>query len=525
MASADNKTAILFCRVSSTEQLKGGSHQTQERHGLEYAQQKGLTVTRVFKVAETASKKAQRIKWQEFLEYVRKDQAQHVLVASVDRALRNYHDLPEVQDLQIRFGKTVHFFLEGLVLDGKQRSTNDLRLGIQAAVSVWYAGELSEKVRRGMDSKARRGEWPTQAPYGYQHDRLTKKIVADPNEARWVRRILELMAEGTWSIHRVIGVITAEGCRLTGGRRMLQSMVERIIRNPIYAGQVEWPRGSGTLYPGVHEPLVSWDLHRRAVAGLERKNRPRVRKHDFLLAGMVRCGSCAEHRSVVVESKKGGRFHYAHCVGTRYIYHGAQKAKQCPAALFVPVHVLEGQLEAALAALQIDEATAEYVVGELAKDAGARAAEGEAQLALMRERVVRLQGHMDRAYEDRLENRITEDFWRDRNRAWSAEKVRLEEEIRQREEKGPASVIPTVRKLLELAKNIVPLYKSADVSEKRRLLNYVCSNWTLTGNKLEFSYNKPFDELVKGVQTGEWWAVQDAIRTFAASPQAFSYFA
>jgi site-specific DNA recombinase len=508
------RQATLFCRVSSAEQLKGGSLDTQERLGREYAKNHGLTVMQVFRVAETASKKLKRIKWAEFLGYVRSSRDQHILVASVDRATRNTYDGPEIEDLR-RAGKTFHFFLEGLVLEQKARSTDNLRYNIQRSVSQWYSEELSEKVTRGMDSKARRGEWPTHPPYGYRHDRLTRKIAVEPSEAMWVKRILGLMAEGTYSVERVIGIVTQEGC-LRRGKPLHASVVERIIRNPIYAGRIEWPKNSGTIYPGTHEALVSWDLHERALAGLERKNRPRYRKHDFLLAGLARCGSCEEHRAVVVEAKKGGRFHYAHCVGTRYIYRDGVKVKQCPEARFVPVEVLEEQLEAALAALQIDAATVEQVIADLAEDAGTRAADGEAQVAIMKQEVSRIAGRIAKAYEDRLDGTVDEAFWRERNKAWGREKARLEEEIRRREEEGPASVIPSVRKLLELAKNIVPLYKSADVSKKRRLLNYTCSNWKLVGEKLEFSYNKPFAEMAHGVRTGEWWAVQDAIRTLPA---------
>ena len=497
------RCATLFCRVSSLEQTKGGSQQTQQRLGLEYAAQRGLTVTRIFQVAETASKRASRVQWDAFLAYVRASPDQHVLVAAVDRALRNYHDLPEVQDLQRRYGKTVHFFLEGLVLDGTQKSTADLRLGIQAAVAVWYAGELSEKVARGMEGKARRGEWPTRAPYGYRNEPLTRRIAPDPAQAPWVRRVLELSAQGLHSLDRIVAAVTAEGCRHLG-RPLHRNMVERMIRNPIYAGRVEWPRGSGQLYPGTHEPLVDWEIHTAAVRGLERTDRPRYRKHDYLLAGLARC-ACG--RAVVVEEKKGGRFRYARCTGTR--------GHACPDARHIPAQRLESQLLAALAAVQISEADAQLVVEDLARDAGAGQADTEAQLALLKRDLARIEQRLARAYEDRLDGAITESFWAERQAAWGRERVRLEEAVRRLEAAGPAAVLPTVRGVLELAKRIVPLYESATVAQKRQILNHVCSNWLLVGEKLDFSYVEPFAPLAEAVQTGKWWAFRDAIRTWA----------
>ena len=498
---AHTRGATLFCRVSSLEQTKGGSQQTQQRLGLEYAAQKGLTVTKIFQVAETASKRARRLQWDAFMAYVRAAPDHHVLISAVDRALRNYHDLPEVQDLQRRYGKTVHFFLEGLILDGTQRSTSDLRLGIQAAVAVWYAGELSEKVGRGMESKARRGEWPTRAPYGYRNDRLTRRIVPDPVQAPWVRRVLELSAQGLHSLDRIVAAVTAEGCRHLG-RQLHRNMVERMIRNPLYAGKVEWPRGSGRYYPGTHEPLVSWEIHAAAVAGLERKDRPRYCKHDYLLAGLARC-ACG--RAVVVEEKKGGRFRYARCTGTR--------GHVCPEARHIPAGILESQLSAALAALHVTEAEAAAVLEELAADAGVAQSDTEQQLALLKRDLKRVEQRLARAYEDKVDGSITESFWAERSAAWGRERVRLEESIRRLETAGPSSVLPTVRQLLELAKNIVPLYESASVAQKRQILNIVCSNWILVGEKLDFSYVEPFAPLAEAVQTGKWWAFRDAVRT------------
>ena len=195
MEQPHDRQATLFCRVSSRHQADNFSRDVQERLGREYAARQGLTVTKVFRVVETASKPDERREWGKFLAYVRANPERHVLVASVDRALRNFKDLPEMQELQRIHGKTVHFFNEGLVLSDEHRSSTDLRLGIHASVASWYATELAEKTKRGLNEKAMAGEWPKKAPYGYLHDTVNKTIVVDPEKARWVKRIKELSAE------------------------------------------------------------------------------------------------------------------------------------------------------------------------------------------------------------------------------------------------------------------------------------------------------------------------------------------
>jgi site-specific DNA recombinase len=503
--------ATLFCRVSSSKQAQRYSPEAQQRLGEEYAARHGLTITRVFQVVETASKQARRQKWSEYIEYVRRGPEKHALVATVDRALRNYADLPEVAELQKKHGKTVHFFLEGLVLDGTHASTTDLRLGISAAVAVWYAGELAEKTRRGIDQKALKGEWPNKAPFGYKNDSKTKRLVLDPEKARWVRRIKELSAEAQHSLDAIVAKLLEEGCTLYG-QKLHRNLVERTIRNPLYTGRFDWPVGSGNWVQGTHEPIVGWDLHEAAIAGLERKNRPRYRKHLFTMAGMIRCGCCPEGRAVVFELRKN-RFIYAHCTGYR---RGAGGGRMCPDAQFVPLAIVDEQVNAALERIQISEGMARFIAEQLRKDSGMAQAASEANVAVLKGQLTKLDERQSKAYADKLDGKIEESFWAEQNRRWGSERVRLEEALRRAEEAGPASFMPQVSEVLKLAKNMVALYKSANVEEKRRILNLVCSNWRLVGKKLEYQMKTPFAELAEGSISGNWLPVCDAIQTWAA---------
>jgi site-specific DNA recombinase len=503
-----SRTATLFCRVSSTKQAQRYSPEAQQRLGEEYAKQHGLTITRTFQVVETASKTAKRTKWMEYLEHVRNGPEKHALVATVDRALRNYWDLPEVSDLYKRYGKTVHFFVEGLTLDGTHTSTNDLRLGISAAVAVWYSTELAEKTQRGMTQKALKGEWPTTAPFGYKNDKTTKRLTLDVAKAHWVRRIKELSAESRHTLDAIVDQLRAEGCTLYG-HRLQRTLVDRVIRNPLYTGRYQWPVGKGEWVQGSHEPIVSWSLHEAAVAGLERKHRPRHRKHSFVFAGMIQCGSCAEERAIVFEVQKG-RFIYGHCTGTRYTKVEGARVRVCPDAEFVPLKTIEEQAEAVLESISISEETAAFIVAELAKDAGAVQASAEAQAAVMKGQLTKLDARMTQAYADKLDGKIEEDFWSAQQKQWSTEKVRLEESVRRQTEAGPSAFMPTVRKMLELAKDIVPLYKSANVEQKRQLLNYVCSNWKLTGKNVEYQMKTPFAALAEGRLSSNWLPLKDS---------------
>jgi hypothetical protein len=52
-------------------------------------------------------------------------------------------------------------------------------------------------------------------------------------------------------------------------------------------------------------------------------------------------------------------------------------------------------------------------------------------------------------------------------------------------------------KLLELAQRAVILYEKQTVGEKRRIINFVCSNSLWKDGRLQPNYRQPFDILVK----------------------------
>jgi site-specific DNA recombinase len=508
----ERPTATLFCRVSSTRQASNYSHETQERLGREYAERKGYRITRVFRVVETASKKDERRLWGEYLEHMRNGPEPHALIATVDRALRNFWDLPEISELRKRHGKTVHFFLEGLVLDGTNASSDELRLGMSAAVATYYATQLGEKTRRGMDAKARTGKWPNRAPFGYKHS--GGQIVTDPDRARFAVRIKQLSATGRYSLKQIARTIAAEGCRLWG-EAMHPSQVERVIRNPFHAGRYEWPKDSGNWIRGVHEPLVSWDLHERAVAGLERLHKPRYRKHEHLYVGKMSCGDCGSRTIVFGQAK--GKYTYGYCIGARYITVDGVRVKACPKAQYVRLETIEEQVVAALETISLDQERAEALLAKITRDAGAEQGRVEAQLALIKGQLTKLEQKMARAYEDKLDGKIDEAFWQKQQREWALKKVELEESLRRGALAGPAAFMPQIRQVFELAKSVVPQYKSATDAEKRELLDLVFLNLRLTGKKVEAEMKKPFDAIAEGHHSGVWWPVCDAIRTWAAS--------
>ncbi len=81
-------------------------------------------------------------------------------------------------------------------------STGELMGGMQAVFARFYSAQLSERVALGLETKAKKGYWPTYAPSGYVNDRLTNGISPDPVSAPLDSRALRAVRKHRCRIGR-----------------------------------------------------------------------------------------------------------------------------------------------------------------------------------------------------------------------------------------------------------------------------------------------------------------------------------
>ena len=95
----------------------------------------------------------------------------------------------------------------------------------------------------------------------------------------------------------------------------------RILYNPFYYGDFEYPKGSGNWYQGKHEPIITKELFDQAHAQLK-SNVLRKEDQEFAFTKLMTCGLCDSGISAAEKWKKhkNGNVH-------RYVYYGCTKAK------------------------------------------------------------------------------------------------------------------------------------------------------------------------------------------------------
>jgi site-specific DNA recombinase len=259
-----------------------------------------------------------------------------------------------------------------------------------------------------------------------------------------------------------------------------RSSIHKILTNPLYCGDFYW---AGKRHQGTHEPIVSQDLFDRVQEMLDEKGRRRTRqqKHEWAFHGLVSCGHCG--CALTAEIKKG-RYIYYHCTGNK---------GKCPEK-YVREEELAAQFGEALRAIQLDEEVLAWVNTALRQSHQDEKRYHNEMIASLQKQYQRLQDRLDRMYIDKLDGAISQDYFDRMSEAFQKERDDILQKIEQHQAAHQTYLEEGVR-LLELAQRAVFLYEKQEMHEKRRLLDFMCSNSTWKDGKLTPRYRKPFDLL------------------------------
>lgn len=135
----------------------------------------------------------------------------------------------------------------------------------------------------------------------------------------------------------------------------------------------------------------------------------------------------------------------------------------------------------------------------------------------LQQQYLAVQAKLDRAYDDRLADRITDELWQRKSGEWEAELASVRRATA-RHEKASHDYGATGSKILELAKNAHNLFVLQDSHEQARLLKMLVLNSTFDRGSLSVSYIKPFDLRVNDNESGNWLGGRDSFRRFQETP-------
>jgi hypothetical protein len=125
---------------------------------------------------------------------------------------------------------------------------------------------------------------------------------------------------------------------------------------------------------------------------------------------------------------------------------------------------------------------------------------------------MRVQNKLDRACDDRLAGKITDELAAEVAGMGAAARISTPRNSGARE--GQSRLTVTGSKIIELAKNAHNLFIQQDSTEQVRLLKTLLSNCTFDRRSLSATHRKPFDLLAEGNGTGNWLGIRHDFRNW-----------
>jgi hypothetical protein len=425
------------------------------------------------------------------LKLLRQGKAHGVIIHKIDRSARNLKDWADLGEL-IDSGIEVHFANESLDLHSRG---GRLSADIQAVVAADYIRNLKEETRKGFYGRLKQGLYPLPAPLGYLDKGKGKPKELDPAKAPLVRKAFEFYGSGKYNLDGLVQELWRLGLRNRRGGRVTRNGLSVILNNPFYMGLIRLRR-TGEIFAGAHEPLISKTLFDRVQAILKGKTPLRAQVHDFLFRRLLACKHCGY--SLIGERQKGYTYYRCH-------------TKACPSSC-VREDAVQDVVLRTLAPLQWTKLEKAYFLSRLSRLKENWETEREATKGTLELRLRQLQDRLARLTDAYLDQVIERPLFEERKAALLAERVDVEERLRQLGAPN-ASVPDRVAEFLELAGSAYQRYKMALTEEKRDLLKIITSNRWVHGKQVELTLKKPFDLVATRSQNANGGPYRDRPRT------------
>jgi site-specific DNA recombinase len=309
--------AVIYCRVSTPEQVENLSLPTQEKRCREYCERLGIEVERVFIEEGESAKTDNRQELQNLLAFCRKnrDQIDYLVVYAVNRFARSNH---------YHFALRAHLSQLGITLRSVTEPMDDssagkLMEGVLAAFAQFDNDVRSERTVQGMRAALAKGRWTHRPPFGYKKPPPASgmpSLIEDPDRAPFVRETFDLIAIGDHSIREVLDIVTDRGLRTHRGKPVTAQSFGSMLRNELYAGIINLPVWDIRVV-GDFRPLVSaetFEAVQRVLDGKRAAHNPRVRNHpDFPLRRFVQCAECGAPLTASWSKGRTKRYGYYRC--------------------------------------------------------------------------------------------------------------------------------------------------------------------------------------------------------------------
>lgn len=372
---------------------------------------------------------------------------------------------------------------------------NVLLSAVEFGVATQYSRDLAKHIKRGLKDKAIHGNRPSIAPLGYLNSKYHEKgkecILVDPERFDLVRKLFDLVLAGKHTPLQVLRIATNEWKLTTRGfgsrppKELSKSNTYRMLINPFYYGDYEYPQGSGNWYVGNHKPMITKAEYDQIQHLLEGKGHPRTdRKLTYV--GLIHCPACGAYITGEEKWKKqqnGNIHHYTY-------YHCTKRVdKHCPQKA-VEEKELERQILGFLSNIEIPQSFHEWAIEALKETNESEKVSRDHILKRQRQLYDQTIRKLDALLDLRLSGEITLDEYADKKTNLEKEKADLNRSINDTDSQMNAW-IKLIEDGLSLAERAKREFEIGDPEARRSILASFGYNLFLKDRKLIITTEKP----------------------------------
>ena len=480
--------ALLYVRVSSKEQENGYSLDAQEKLGLEYAKKNELDIEKIYRGSESAWK-TDRKSFNQMIDFAKRRRIKHIIFDITDRMTRNTFDMVKIDRLVKEHDVSIHFSRLNKIFNRHAKPDEIFMLDIEVAMAKKYSNDISLKSRIGLQEKVEQGGYITKAPLGYKNNTINHTIEPDPDKAPYVKKAFELMSTGNYSINMIVDELYNMGLRSNRSNgKYVKSRVHIMLQNPLYSG---WIRRNGKLYKGNHEPIISKELFDR-VQNLFGKKPPVSKRQPFAFSNLLQCKICGCR--IIPALYKKQKYLYYHCTMSK------GKHENAP---YLTEEKLDKMFEKTINDISLSKKKFDWLKEALKQSSDNSTECAENTLNRLENEKKALKDRLSRLYDDKLDKKISESFWKEKKAEYDFKLLETENRITETSNNSAYNFDEGIT-ALELAKGLISRYKNSEMRKKGELLKIVSLNHTFDGENLSPIYKKPFDILAEGSKDIVW---------------------
>jgi site-specific DNA recombinase len=304
-----------YVRVSTDEQAEEGYSIAAQKNRLEaYALSQGWEIVQWYIDEGESAKDLNRTDLKRMLKAVEQNVFECVLVYRLDRLTRSVLDL---YNLLNTFEKHGVKFKSATEVYDTTTAIGRLFLTLVAALAQWERENLGERVRMGMQQKAKEGKWTVSLPpLGY--DSNDSMLEIHPQESLIIKEIYSLYISGIgmWKIARQLN---DRELYPRSGSAWAYSSIHYILNNPIYIGKTRYNyRVNQENYfevEGIVPAIISEEEYNlvQKIMNSRKNVHPRQATSKYIFSKVLKCSRCGV--SMIGKSsqtKRGTKTYYSY---------------------------------------------------------------------------------------------------------------------------------------------------------------------------------------------------------------------